>query len=80
MNTQWYIFKAIYGTLFLWKQKAKQTLYSPEQTLRLLTLKFPDSRHMKAVRLSALHTGHLYPPRKYSWYSVLLEAESNPVP
>jgi hypothetical protein len=25
--------------------------------------------------LPALHTGHLYPPRKYSWYSILLEAE-----
>ena len=33
---------------------------------------------MKVVRLSALHTGRLYPPppRKYSWYSFLLEAES----
>ena len=28
--------------------------------------------------LSALRTGHLYPTRKYSWYSFLLEAESNP--
>ena len=31
---------------------------------------------MKMVRLSAIHTGHLYPTRKYSWYSFLLEAES----
>jgi hypothetical protein len=30
---------------------------------------------MKVARLSALHTGRLY-PRKYSWYSFLLEAES----
>jgi len=30
---------------------------------------------MKVVRLSALCTGH---PRKYSWYSFLLEAESTP--
>ena len=29
------------------------------------------------VRLSALRTGHLYHPRKYSWYSFLLKAESN---
>jgi hypothetical protein len=29
---------------------------------------------MKVVRLSALCTDHLY-PRKYSWYSFLLEAE-----
>jgi len=41
--------------------------------------KFQDSRHMKVVRLSALRTGHLY-PRKYSWYSFLLEAESTPGP
>jgi len=30
-------------------------------------------------RLSALCTGRLY-PRKYSWYSFLLEAESTPGP
>ena len=33
---------------------------------------------MKMVRLSALRTGHLYLYRKYSWYSFLLDAESNP--
>jgi len=32
------------------------------------------------VSLSALRTGLLYPRRKYSWYSFLLEAESTPVP
>jgi hypothetical protein len=39
--------------------------------------RFQDNRHMKVVRLSALHTGRLYTslPRKYSWYSFLLEAE-----
>ena len=31
---------------------------------------------MKVVRLSAVLTGRLYPPRKYYWYSFLLEAES----
>ena len=35
---------------------------------------------MKVVRLSALRTGRLYPPRKYSWYSFLLEPESTPGP
>jgi hypothetical protein len=30
--------------------------------------RFIDNRHMKVVRLSALRTGRLYPPRKYSWY------------
>ena len=34
---------------------------------------------MKVVRLSALRTGRLY-PRKYPWYSFLLEAESTPGP
>jgi len=29
--------------------------------------RFQDNRHMKVVRLSALHTGRLYPPSKYSW-------------
>jgi hypothetical protein len=42
--------------------------------------RFLDSRHMKVVRLSALRTGSLYPIRKYSWYSFLLEAESTPGP
>jgi hypothetical protein len=41
---------------------------------------FQDNRHMNVVRLSALRTGRLYPPRKYSWYSFLLEAESTPGP
>ena len=34
---------------------------------------------MKVVRLSASRTGRLY-PGKYSWYSFLLETESNPGP
>src|SRR5215510_2532341 len=34
---------------------------------------------MKVARLSALRTGRVY-PRKYSWYSFLLEAESTPGP
>jgi len=41
--------------------------------------RFQDSRHMKVVRLPALRTSCLY-PRKYSWYSFLLEAESTPGP
>jgi hypothetical protein len=42
--------------------------------------RFFDSRHIKMVRLSALRTGRLYPPRKYSRYSFQLEAESTPGP
>jgi hypothetical protein len=41
--------------------------------------RFQDNRHMKVVRKSALRTCQLY-PRKYSWYSFLLEAESTPEP
>ena len=45
-------------------------------------LRFPDfmtTAHKKVVRLSALRTGRIY-PRKFSWYSFLLEAESTPGP
>jgi hypothetical protein len=35
--------------------------------------RFQDNRHIKVVRLSALRTGRLYPPRKYSWYSFMLD-------
>jgi len=34
---------------------------------------FQDTQHMNVIGLSALSTGRLYPPRKYSWYSFLLE-------
>jgi hypothetical protein len=42
--------------------------------------RFQDSWHRKVVRLSPPCTSHLYPPRKYSWYSFVLEAESTPGP
>ena len=34
---------------------------------------------MNVVSLSALLTGRLYPPRKYSWYSFHLESLSTPI-
>ena len=37
-------------------------------------------RHMKVAALAALHTGSLYPSREATWYSLLLEAESTPLP
>jgi len=57
-----------------------QAWTGPEGSRRLRLHRFQDNRHMKVVRLSALHTGRLYPPRKYSWYSFPLEAESTPGP
>ena len=42
--------------------------------------RFQDSPHMKVVRLSAPRAGRLYPPRKHSWYSFLLETELTPGP
>jgi hypothetical protein len=44
------------------------------------TSRFHGNGYMKVVRLSALRTGRLYPRRKYSWSSFLLEAESTPGP
>jgi len=41
--------------------------------------RFAENWHMKVLRLSALRTGDLY-PRRYLWYSFLLDAESNPGP
>jgi len=38
-----------------------------------------DSQLIRAVSLAALRTDRLYPTRKYSWYSFLLEAEWTPV-
>ena len=40
--------------------------------------RFQDNRHIKVVRLLALHTGRLYPPTKYSWSLFLLQAEAIP--
>ena len=57
------------------KAIAVQTWTGPESSRRLRVSECPNSRHMKVARLSALRTGRLYPPGRYSWYSFLLEAE-----
>ena len=57
--------------------KVKQSYYRPGQNKRVLkNLRFADFVTMAqgGGRLSALGTGRLYPPGKYSWYSFLLEA------
>ena len=88
-----YITGRIY--IYIYIVKVKQSHYRPKQTLRVLggwssqiwELQPPrtlraclGSRHMKVLRLSALRTGRLLPPRKYPWHSFLLEAESTPWP
>jgi len=58
--------------------KVKQSLYCPEQTLRVpggYVSQFQDNRHVKLVRFSALCTGLLYPREIF-----LLGSESTPGP
>ena len=64
-------------------QEVKQSHYRSGQVLvEGESRRCQDNRHMKVVRLSTVSTGGLYPPppRKYPWYSFLLEAESTPGP
>ena len=64
------------------KVKVKQSCYRPgvAQTVPgSLGSQISWQRHRMVVRLSALRTGRLY-PRKDTWYSFLLEAESTPGP
>jgi len=52
----------------------------PDGSRRLRLLDFKTIRNKKVVNLPALRTDHIYPHRKYSRYSLLLEAESIPGP
>ena len=62
--------------------ESKQSLHGPGQARGFQEVEVArfHSRHMKVVMLSAPSTGHFNPPRKYSWHSFLLEAESSQVP
>jgi hypothetical protein len=44
------------------KEKVKVSLYRPLGFQEVEAPRFPDNRHMKVVRLSAVSTGRLYPP------------------
>ena len=59
------------------KVKVKVFHYSPGQNLRAPE-EFLDNWHIKVLKLQALRTGRLYPPKRYPWYSFLLQAELTP--
>jgi hypothetical protein len=54
-----------------------QAWTGPEGSRRLRLPVFQDSRHNKGGNVSPTYRPPLT-PRKYSWYSLLLEAESTP--
>ena len=59
------------------KGKAKQSLYKAKGFQGVEALRFQDIQHMKALRLSVLRTGHLYPLLEYSCSSFLITVTSS---
>jgi hypothetical protein len=60
--------------------KVKQPHYRPGQALRLQEVKAPrflDNGHFKVLRLSALLTGRVYPPRRLSASERILSTKNS---
>ena len=63
------------------KVKVKQSHYRPGQTQTVLRkLRFPDFAKTAQDGGKDHHAPAAFTPRKYSWYSFLLEAELTPGP
>jgi hypothetical protein len=62
-------------TMEIGKGNPVQAMTDPEGSRKLRFSEFLETRHMNVAGLSALRSGHLYSPRRYAWYSFLLEPE-----
>jgi len=72
-----------FGVTFEMSKKVKQSHYRPGQALRIPGGWGSHSSRLLACAggkvVSPTHKPHLH-PRKYFWYSILLEADSTPGP